>query len=206
LQLLLVGGSVGLAFDHSRQDAPEFADAEEPVAAGIAAVSGKSKPALQKNEGTIFHSLAGDMLDIEIAAAGTVRKALQDGGHSPCLKSPIATVATPRAQASPTEYKIEYSVAMRAKTILTATLGTNHDCSEAVAQHTEKPVRGQDGDNTDGTWRLNSDGSVAVRHLKPAAQPSGMDIVALLGDNFAHTMRQAPRPRRLNEFDPEYAR
>ena len=84
MQLLLVGGSAALAFDHRRQDAPKFADAEEPVAAGVAAVSGKSKPALQKNEGTTFDALAGDMLDIEIAAAGTVRKPLQDRGHSPC--------------------------------------------------------------------------------------------------------------------------
>jgi hypothetical protein len=56
------------------------------------------------------------------------------------------------------------------------------------------------------TRRLNPDGSAAVRHGKSAAQPSGMDIVALLGDNFADRMRQVPRPRRLNEFDPEYAR
>ena len=95
---------------------------------------------------------------------------------------------------------------MRAKTILAATLGTNHGCSEAAAQHTEKPVRGQGGENTEDTRRLNPDGSAAVRHGKPAAQPSGMDIVALLGDNFADRMRQVPRPRRLNEFDPEYAR
>ena len=206
MQLLSVGGSAGLAFDHRRQDAPEFADAEESVAAGVAAVSGKSKPALQKNEGTIFHALAGDMLDIEIAAAWTVRKALQDCGHSPCLKSPVATVATPRAQASPTEYKVEYSVAMRAKTIVAATLGTNHGFSDAAAQHTENPVCGQGGENADGTRRLNPDGSAAVRHWKPAAQPSGMDNVALLGDNFADRMRQVPRLRRLNEFDPEYAR
>ena len=197
---------MSLAFGHRRQDAPKFADAEEPVAAGVAAVSGKSKPALQKNEGTIFHSLAGDMLDIEIAAAGTVREAFEDGGHSPRLKSPITIVATPRAQASPTEYKVEDSVAVRANTIVTATLRTNHGRSEAVAQHTEKAVHGQGGENTDGTRRLNPDGSAAVRHLKPAAQPSGMDIVALLGDNFADRMRQVPRPRRLNEFDPEYAR
>jgi hypothetical protein len=37
-------------------------------------------------------------------------------------------------------------------------------------------------------------------------EPSRMDNLGLLGDNFAHTMRQAPHPRRLNEFDPEYAR
>jgi hypothetical protein len=33
-----------------------------------------------------------------------------------------------------------------------------------------------------------------------------MDNPALLGDNFAQIMRQQPHARRLNEFDPEYAR
>ena len=37
-------------------------------------------------------------------------------------------------------------------------------------------------------------------------EPSGMDNPRLLGDNFAQTMRHAPRLRRLNEFDPEYTR
>jgi hypothetical protein len=33
-----------------------------------------------------------------------------------------------------------------------------------------------------------------------------MDIAAFLSDNFGENMRQAPRLRRLNEFDPKYAR
>jgi hypothetical protein len=153
---LSVGGSVGLAFDHSRQNAAEFADAEESVSAGIAAVGGKPEPALQKNEGATLHSVAGDMLDIKIATAGAVREAFQDRGHSPSLKSPFATVAAPRAQSSPTEHEVDYPVAVRTKTIVTATLGTNHVCSECVAQNTEKPVHGQGGENTESAKRSNS--------------------------------------------------
>lgn len=195
-----------MAFDHRRQDAAEFADAEETLAAGIAAVGGKPEPALQENQGAILHSFAGDMLDIKIAAARTVREAFQDGGDTPGMKAMLAAVAAPRAQAGPAEYEVEYSVAVRAKTIVTATLGTNHVCSEPVAQNTEKPVGGQDTENTDSTWGPNRRDGGAVRRRERLAHPSGMDIAALLSDNFADTMRRVPQPRRLNEFDPEYAR
>jgi len=139
---------VRVAFDHGRQDTAEFANAEETVAAGIAAVGGKSEPALQKNEGAIFHSFARDMLDIEIAAARAVREAFQDGCDAPGLKAVLAAVAAPRAQAGATEEEVEGSVAVRAKTIVTATLWTNHGCSERVAQNTEKAGPGQDAENT----------------------------------------------------------
>jgi hypothetical protein len=137
---------VGLAFNHSGQNAAEFADTEEAMAAGIAAVGGKSEPPLQKNEGAIFDAVAGDMLDIKIAAAGAVREAFEDGSHPPGMKAPIATVAAPGTQAGDTESKVEDTVAVRTKTIITATLWTNHDCSEGVAQNTEKPGPGQDGE------------------------------------------------------------
>jgi hypothetical protein len=149
LELLLVGRAVGVAFDHCGQDAAEFADAEEAVAAGIAAVGGKSEPALQENEGAVFHTFAGDMLDIEIAAAGAVREALEDGSDAPGLKAVLAAVTAPGAQAGATEEEVEDSVAVRAKTIVTATLWTNHDCSERVAQNTEKGGRGQDAGTID---------------------------------------------------------
>jgi len=90
---------VGVALDQSRQNAAEFADAEEAVAARIAAVGGESEPALQKYQGAVFDSVAGDVLDIKIAATGTMREAFQDRGHAPGMKAPIATVAAPRAQA-----------------------------------------------------------------------------------------------------------
>jgi hypothetical protein len=197
---------VGAAFDHGRQDAAEFADAEEAVATRVAAVGGKSQPAPQENQDSVFHSFAGDMLDIEIAAARAVREAFQDGCDAPGLKAVLAAVTAPGTQAGATEEEIEGSVAVRAKTIVTATLRTDHRYSECVAQNTEKPVRRQGGDNTDRQLNHNCDVPGTVTGTEPHAQPSGMDIAALLGDNFADTMRQAPRPRRLNEFDPKYAR
>jgi len=140
---------VGVALHYGRQNAPEFADAEKAVAARVAAVGGKLEPALQDNECAFFHSFARDVLDIEIAAARAVRKAFQDSCNPPGVKTVLAAVAAPGAQAGPTEEEIEDSVAVRAKTIVTATLRTNHDCSERVAKNTEKAGRGQDAENTD---------------------------------------------------------
>jgi hypothetical protein len=139
---------VRLALHHRRKYAAEFTDTEEAVAARVAAVGGKPEPALQENKGAVFYSVPGDMLDIKITAAGTVREALQQGGDAPGMKASIAAVAAPRAQADAAEYKVEHPIAVRAKTIVTAALRTNHICSESVAQNTEKPVRGQDGENT----------------------------------------------------------
>ena len=146
------------------------------------------------------------MLEIKIAAAGTVRESFEDGCHSPRVETALAAVASPRAQTGGSEHEVENSVAVRAEAIVTATLGTDHRYSECVAQNTEKPVRGQGGDNTDRQLNQNCDVPCMVTGTEPHAQPSGMDIAALLGDNFAQTMRQVPRPRRLNEFDPKYAR
>jgi hypothetical protein len=139
---------VGVAFDHGRKDTAKFADAEEAVAARVTAVGGKSEPALQENEGALFHSFAGDVFDIEIAAARAVREAFQDGCDAPGLKAVFAAVATPGAQAGATEEEIEDSVAVRAKTAVTATLRTDHVYSELVAQNTEKAPPGQDAENT----------------------------------------------------------
>ena len=132
-----------------RDNPPKLQDAEEAVAAGIATISGKAQPALQKNKGTVFDSFAGDMLEIEIAAAGTVREAFKSGSDTPSMKTSLATVAAPWAQASRSEREVENSVAVRAKTIVTATLRTNHRHPEPVAQDTEKPVGEQDRENTE---------------------------------------------------------
>ena len=119
------------------------------MAAGIAAVGGKTQPALHKDQRAVFDPFAGDMLQIEIAAAGAVRESFEDGSDTPGVKSMLATVTAPRAQAGRREHEVQNSIAVRAETIVAATLRTNHRYSEPVAQDTEKPVGGQDGENTD---------------------------------------------------------
>jgi hypothetical protein len=197
---------VGFTLGEGGYDAAELQDAEEAVAAGIAAVGGKAQPALHKDEGAVFDAFAGNMLEIEIAATGTVREAFEDGSDAPGAKSPLAAVAAPRAQAGRGEHEVENSVAVRAKTIITATLRTNHRYSESVAQDTEKPVGGQAGENMECAGRRNFAEVASAADGELRREPSGMDNPGLLSDNSAQIMRHAPRPRRLNEFDPEYAR
>ena len=102
MQLRLVCGAVGLvalgAFYNSRQDAPELQHAEETVTAGVAAIGGKSQPALQKNEGSGLHALPGDVFEVEVPAAGTMRVAFQTGGYAPSVESPVAPVTSPGPQ------------------------------------------------------------------------------------------------------------
>jgi hypothetical protein len=147
---------VGFAFGERGHYAAELQDAEEAVAAGIAAVGGKPQPSLHKNEGTVFDAFARDMLEIEISAARTVREAFQDGGDTPGMKSPLAAVAAPGAQADRSEHEVENSVAVRTKTIVTATLRTNHRYPESVAQDTEKRVGGQEMENRERARNRNS--------------------------------------------------
>src|SRR5271156_2342258 len=129
------------------------------------------------------------MLNVEIAAARTMRVAFQDGRHTPCLKSSIAVVAPPGPQACSTDHEVEYTVTVRAITIDAATLGTNHRRSEAVAENTEKPVNRQGGRNTTCARLTSSNRDVAVTFPEQRRSPSGMDIPPLLGDNFAQIMR-----------------
>ena len=137
---------MGFMFGERRHNAAELQDAEEAVAAGIAAIGGKAQPAFHKDERAVFDAFAGNMLEIEISATGTVREAFEYGSDSPGVKSPLAAVASPRAQASRSEHEVENSVSVRTKTIVTATLGTDHRHSESVAQDTEKSVGEQDAE------------------------------------------------------------
>jgi len=139
---------VGFTLGEGGHDAPELQDAEEAVAAGVAAVGGKAQPALYKDEGAIFNPFAGNVLEIEIAAAGTVRVALEGGSDAPGMEAAVAAVAAPGSQARGSESEVEDSVAVGAKTIVTAAVGADHRRSECVAKDTEKQVGGQDRENT----------------------------------------------------------
>jgi hypothetical protein len=204
--VLLVGRAVRFTLGERGHNAAELRNAEEAVAAGVAAISGKAQPALHEDERSVFHAFAGDMLEVEIAAAGTVREAFEDGSNAPGMKSPLAAMAAPRAQTGCGEHEVENPVAVRTKAIVTATLRTNHRYPGSVAQDTEKPVGGQDVENTQPAGSRDSAERASQAAAGLRCEPTGMDNPALLGDNFAQIMRQPPRPRRLNEFDPEYAR
>lgn len=87
-----------LALNRRWANPPELPRAEKAVTAGVAAVGGKSKPALQHNHGSGFHALPGNVLQVEIPTTRTVRVALEDGCHSPTVEAAVAGVASPRSQ------------------------------------------------------------------------------------------------------------
>lgn len=115
-----------LGIQHRGPNTPELPRAEKPMAARVTAVGGKSEPALEQYHGPSLDALAGNMLQVEIAAAWTMRVALKRCGHAPTVKSAIAGVASPGTQPDHAGNEIEYAVAVRSKAIHTAALRTNH--------------------------------------------------------------------------------
>lgn len=109
-----------------RANAPELPCAEKTVAAGVATVGGKSEPALHCDHGSSFHALAGNMFEVEVTAARTMRVALEYSRDAPAVKSAVAGVASPRPEPSDAQGEIAYAAAVGSKAIRTAALRTNH--------------------------------------------------------------------------------
>lgn len=105
---------------------PELPCAEKTVAAGIATVGGKSQPALHRDHGSSFHALAGNVFEIEVSAARTVRVALEYRRHAPSVKAPVAGVASPGPQPDRAPCEIANAAAVRSEAVRTAALRTNH--------------------------------------------------------------------------------
>jgi len=86
-------------FNERGHDAPELQDTKEAVSARVAAIGGKAQPAFHKDKGAVFDAFAGNMLEIEIAAARTMRVAFQGGCDAPGMEAALAAVAAPGPQA-----------------------------------------------------------------------------------------------------------
>jgi hypothetical protein len=74
----------------------------------------------------MFHAFAGNVFEIEIPTLGAVSKPLKNGRHAPGVKSVIAGMASPGAQADRRKRKIQRAIPMRLKAIGAAALRTNH--------------------------------------------------------------------------------
>jgi hypothetical protein len=141
-----------VTIDNRGTNAPELPRAEKTIPAGVTAVRRKSKPALQHNHRPGFHSLARDMLQVEVAAPRTMSVALKRGGHAPTVETVVASVAPPRPQADHAAYEIEYAAAVGSKRIRTTTLRANHrHPAVSESQNTENHVPRQDRRPTDVT-------------------------------------------------------
>jgi len=92
-----------VALQRCRPNAPELPRAEEPEAAGVTTVGGKTEPALHRNHRSGFHPLARNVLEVEVSAAWTMRVTLENSGHTPTVESVVARVASPGPEAQRTE-------------------------------------------------------------------------------------------------------
>jgi hypothetical protein len=99
---------------------------EEFLPAGIAAVSGKSEPALDREERALLHALARNRLQIKISAFRAVGVTHKRERNAACIKSAIAPVASPGFQPRDLRNDIEGSTPMRAEAIATTAMRANH--------------------------------------------------------------------------------
>lgn len=112
--------------DHGRNNFPVGQNAEEFLAARVAAIGGKAKKALQKDQCACIDALARNMLQIKVSATGAVRIARKRNGHRPGVKSLVAGPATPGPQPEQGGGEISHAPAMRAETFCAAALRANH--------------------------------------------------------------------------------
>jgi hypothetical protein len=107
-------------------DPAERFDAEKTETAGIAAVRGKTKPPLHGDESAGFDAFAGDVFEVEVAAARTVRVHGIRGGHLPTTEALLATETAPRTQTGQTGGKIKHAAAVRPVTFNASAPRTDH--------------------------------------------------------------------------------
>jgi len=100
--------------------------AEEFLAAGIAAVRGKAKKPLHAGQDTLIDAIAPNVLRVEIAAARAMGIAREGSRDRPGVKALIASVAAPWAQPQQRAYEIGNAASVRAVAIRAPALRTDH--------------------------------------------------------------------------------
>lgn len=101
-------------------------NAEESLAARIAAISGKSQESLQINQGAALHVDPCNYLQIEISAARAMHEPRERDSHFARIKTLFAGQASPRLDPDPSEEIVANTVATRPCAIPAAALRTNH--------------------------------------------------------------------------------
>jgi hypothetical protein len=122
----------------SRHDAPVGADREETVPAGSATISGEMKQAEQPGE-RARSVLAGNPLEIKIAAHCAMRVPDIGDGDRPRIKSLIATLAAPGPQQSSPDHIVLHTPPPRTAGTVAKTDRTKQLCfspGKAYEKHT----------------------------------------------------------------------
>lgn len=101
-------------------------DAEETLAARIAAIGGKTEEALGKQERTVLDAIPWQPLEIEISTARAMRKTQKRPGDARRKEALITRVAAPRTKPGGPCEMIEQTTATRAKAVRATASWTNH--------------------------------------------------------------------------------
>jgi hypothetical protein len=127
-QLRFFGGGCGSGSGRTcrGENSPERFDAEEAMAAGVAAIGGKSEPALECDQCAGFDAFARNVFEIKVSAAGAVRVHRIGGRHFPRVEALLAFHAAPGPHARNIRDKVDHTSAVGPVTLNASTSRTNH--------------------------------------------------------------------------------
>lgn len=91
------------------QNSTQRKNTKESQAARITAIGRESQEALGKYEGTLFHAISGQTLEIEISTARTVRESQERPRYARGVEALIAGVAAPGTKSHGASQMIDYT-------------------------------------------------------------------------------------------------
>jgi hypothetical protein len=121
-----------------RQNPAERSHAEKAVPAWIAAVRREAEPALECDHRAGLHTLARNVLKIEIAAARAVRVQRKCGGHLPRVKPQLARHTAPWTRPCEAGDKIHHAPTVRPVTLSASAARTDHFALDASSRKTRE--------------------------------------------------------------------
>ena len=124
-------------------NAMKSAQAEEFGAARIAAIGMEPEQTPQQDEIAFVHAIAGDVLQVEIAALRAMRMPGIDGGDRPGIEAVFARAAPPGAQAEKGEEQVFRASPARPAAGFALTMRTQHGRPlKLVAEAYDKGAKG----------------------------------------------------------------
>ena len=119
--------------ERRRQDSAKRKHAEEALPARVTSIGRNAQPAFQGHEGSLFHAVARDVLEIKISAPRAVRIIRKPHGHPPGIKSMVAGMASPGSEACDGTHEVRYAVTVGTEAIGASASRTDHSGSRISA-------------------------------------------------------------------------
>ena len=112
--------------DGGRHDTARRKNAKKTQAAGVTAIGRETEETLGQQKSAVLGAVAGNVLQVEIAAAGAVGVAQERPSGTRGVEALIAGMAAPWAQSDGTETQIKNAIAAGTEAVRTAALRTDH--------------------------------------------------------------------------------